>query len=85
MTKRNLIVRRAIPAPTVKELQAGDELLRRVRAALILSGSSLNGYCRENGIDPAHARQALQGKSNGSAARGLRSRIAADAGLVMEA
>jgi len=47
------------------------ELLKRVRAALVLKGSSLNAFCRESGLTRQNVSAALAGNWRGPKASAL--------------
>lgn len=57
------------------------ELLRKVRAAFILQGGTLKGWCRQNGIHLSNARNALIGSWNGPAGQAMRRRVIKASGL----
>lgn len=66
-----------------RDCPARPNILQAVRAAFILNGTTLAAWCRENGVDPARAWRALQGKGGGNATHELRARIlAASSGKV---
>lgn len=54
---------------------AADSLILRVRGDFTLKGSSLNAWCRQNGIDRGHAYRVLKGLTNGPKAQALRHAI----------
>ncbi|MBS0212335.1 MAG: hypothetical protein JSR26_04025 [Proteobacteria bacterium] len=56
-------------------------LLRRVRAAFILQGTSLKGWCREHDIHLSNARNCLIGSWNGPAGKTMRQRLIKASGL----
>lgn len=62
------------PAPSL-------DLHLQVRAAFVLQGTSLKGWCREQGITPSNARDALIGRWNGPKGRALRARVVKASGL----
>jgi hypothetical protein len=47
----------------------------RVKAGFILAGSTLNAWCRSNGVSPSYAHAVLTGDTNGPAAIALRQRL----------
>lgn len=47
----------------------------RVKAGFVLSGTSLNAWCRNNGVSPSYAHAVLTGTTNGPAAQALRQRL----------
>ena len=55
-------------------------LLLRVRGEFTSRGTSLAAWCREFGVDHAHAHRVLRGKTNGDRAKVLR-KIIVDASL----
>lgn len=59
-----------------------DSLLLRVRGAFTAKGTSLAAWCRDNGVDHAHAHRVLRGRTNGRRALILRETLvnAADQG-----
>lgn len=59
----------------------GPSLLNNVRAAFVAKGTSLTGWCRENGITYPWARQCLLGVRSGGAARKMVQTITKEAGL----
>ncbi len=59
----------------VHQTDPGEWLYRLVMAAFVLRGSSLNAWCRTNGVDRSHARLCLLGAWDGPKARGLRANI----------
>lgn len=54
---------------------AQANVLQVVRGAFIMNGTTLTEWCRANGVDPARAWRALQGKASGPASLELRARI----------
>ena len=62
------------PAPSL-------ELHRRVRAAFILKGTSLKGWCRENNVHVQNVKNALIGSWNGPAGKKMRARVVKASGL----
>lgn len=59
----------------------GPPLLNRVRAAFVGRGTSLNAWCRENGITYEWSRQCLLGIRSGEAARRMVEKITREAKL----
>lgn len=59
----------------------GLDLLRRVRAAFIINDTTLKAWCRENGVHPSNARNAVIGSWNGPAGKAMRARIIRASGL----
>jgi hypothetical protein len=57
------------------------ELLVRVRAALVLKGTSFNAWCRANSIVRRTAEQALTGQTQSANAQTIINRILRDASL----
>lgn len=51
------------------------QLAREVRAAFVLKGTTLKGWCNENNMHFSNARNCLVGSWNGPAAQRLRARI----------
>lgn len=47
----------------------------RVKAGFVLCGTSLNAWCRENGVSPSYAHAVLTDATNGPAAQALRQRL----------
>ncbi|MGH9856709.1 MAG: hypothetical protein ACRD4B_02580 [Acidobacteriota bacterium] len=68
--------------PPARELKSGEPLYRQVRAGFILRGTTLAGWCRENGVTRQYAEQCLHGLSVGAAAQKLSGRIARAAGVI---
>ena len=68
---RNTAARPAVDAP----------LHCRVRAHLILRGTTLAAWCHRRGIDPSWTAQALRYQRNGPAAQKLRRDLRAAVGL----
>lgn len=61
--------------------EPGQDLLRKVRAAFVLQGSSLQEWCNKNGTHNSNARNALIGSWNGPAGKAMRARIVKASGL----
>ena len=61
------------------------ELARQVRAAFILKGTTLKGWCTKENMHFSNARNALVGSWNGPAAKALRVRIVKASGLKLSA
>lgn len=59
----------------------GPELNAQVRAAFVLSGTSLNAWCRANGEHRQNAWQVLTGLRKGPAAQELLGRLLRACGL----
>ncbi len=57
-------------------------LLPKVRSGFILQGTTFKAWCRSEGVDPGYAHHVMSGKLNGPAARSLRQRVKAAAGIV---
>lgn len=64
-----------------KNLTPSPELLTKVRVALMLNGTSLHKWCKENGVGYANARQALIGAWDGPMGKKLRNELIKKAGL----
>lgn len=60
-----------------RDCPAIPNILQAVRAAFIMRGTTLGAWCRTNGVDPARAWRALQGKGGGTQTHKLRERILA--------
>lgn len=54
------------------------DLYLAVHAALVTKGSSLNKWCKANGINTQTATKALQGLRHSKAAEQIRARLAAE-------
>ncbi|MEP1930641.1 MAG: hypothetical protein ABJJ37_05120 [Roseibium sp.] len=65
-----------------RSLKTNDQLLRAVRAGFVLQGSSLNAWCRANGIVRRTAEQSLSGENKSTNAVALVARIQLAAGLM---
>ena len=63
-------------------MEQTKELHAAVRAGFIVRGTSLNEWCRKNGITRQYADVVLLGKSDGPKAKELRYRITDAAGVV---
>lgn len=61
--------------------EPSQELLRKVRAAFVLQGSSLQNWCKQNGTHNSNARNALIGSWDGPAGKAMRARIVKASGL----
>ncbi len=62
--------------PCGVDMQApGHELYARVRAGFVAKGSSLNQWCKANGVEHRSARMVLIGAWNGNKSRVLRAEI----------
>jgi hypothetical protein len=59
----------------------GLDLHFRVRAGFVAQGTSLKSWCREQGITPSNARDALIGRWNGPKGIALRARLIKAAGV----
>lgn len=55
----------------------GPELLRQVRAGLILRGSNLSGWCEANNVSRQWVTDCLLGRRSGPAAAAVISRVTA--------
>lgn len=53
----------------------GDNLLFEVRGEFIRRGTTLNNWCRSNGVDYSYAHKALRGINRGPSAQALRQRL----------
>ena len=62
------------PAPSL-------ELYQRIRAGLIVQGTTLKAWCRANGYDIVNARAAVIGTWNGPKGQALRARLCKAAGV----
>lgn len=51
------------------------DLHRQVRAGFVRQGTTLKGWCREQGITPSNARDALIGRWDGPKGRALRRKV----------
>jgi lambda repressor-like predicted transcriptional regulator len=58
-----------------------EKMRRRIRAGLILRGTSIATWCRENGADDDNLHKVLNGKWRGAKAAMLLARIERAAGL----
>lgn len=58
------------------------DLLRKIKASFILRGTTMAAWCRENGVNPPNAREAVMGTWDGPAGRALRGRLCQVAGLL---
>lgn len=63
----------------LRTIAPGPELLSAVRGLLIVQGTNLTAWCRDNHISRPFAILALTGKRNGPAARELRRRLITEA------
>lgn len=66
------------PAPSL-------DLHLKVRTAFVSKGTSLRGWCVENGVPPQNARDVLIGRWNGPKGQALRRRLLKAAGLSVSA
>lgn len=57
------------------------DLHLKVRSAFVSKGTSLRGWCMENGVPPQNARDVLIGRWNGPKGQALRRRLLKAAGL----
>jgi len=57
------------------------ELYNMVRAGFVVRGTTLNSWCRNQGISMGNARDCLLGSWNGPKGRELRARIVKDSGI----
>ncbi len=64
--------------------KASKALYVRVRAAFVEEGTTLNGWCRENGVHIQNAREAFFGTWRGPKAEALVARILEAAGVTAE-
>ncbi|MEP3427914.1 MAG: hypothetical protein ABJN98_04470 [Roseibium sp.] len=64
-----------------ENLKTTKHLLRNVRAGFVLQGTSLNAWCRANGIVRRTAEQSLSGENKSNNAVALVARIRLAAGL----
>lgn len=53
----------------------GQELYNHVRAGFILQNTTLNEWCRSNGMTQTSAKASLHGLSNGPKGKKLRNRL----------
>lgn len=60
------------------EIEAGRDLLMKVRGAFIYHNSSLSKWCRDNNVEMTHARDCLLGGWNGPKAKALRAKLVSD-------
>lgn len=60
---------------------AGPELVRKVRAAFVMSGTTLGRWCREHKLSDQNVRLALLGGWNGPKGRAMRDRVIGASGL----
>lgn len=63
----------------------GLDLHLKVRGAFVAQGTSFKRWCRDNGIKPTNARDALIGRWNGPKGQAMRARIVESAGLLQVA
>lgn len=66
----------------VPSIQPSKETLRATRAAFVAQGTSLNAWCKGNGVVRRTAEQALTGENPSVNAKALAERIIAAAGLM---
>lgn len=66
------------PAPSL-------DLHLQVRAGFVTQGSSLKRWCREQGITPSNARDALIGRWNGPKGQALRRKVVKASGIQVRA
>lgn len=64
-----------------RNMEAGEDLLLRVRGAFIAQRTTLTQWARKLGHDPANVRKCLLGRWNGPRALTLRSEILNACGL----
>lgn len=57
------------------------DLVQRVRAGLILRGTSLTAWARKHNTDSANVRHALAGSWAGPKGKAIRAKILKDAGI----
>ena len=57
------------------EIEAGRDLLMKVRGAFVYHNSSLSKWCRDNNVEMTHARDCLLGGWNGPKAKALRAKL----------
>jgi len=60
----------------------GRDVVRRVRAAFVMAGTSLKAWCQANHVDYGWAWRSLSGKAKGPAARAMTERIKQAAGVL---
>lgn len=72
------------PAVTITP-EPSKALVRDVRAGFIRQGSTFTAWCRENGLRPGNARQALLGSWDGPKGQALRRRIVRAAAIEQRA
>lgn len=65
----------------LNEPKAGPDLYILVRQGFVGQNSSLNRWCKENGINRRNAEAALKGMWNGPKGRKLRNQLISAAGL----
>lgn len=53
----------------------GLDLLRQVRAAFIVQGTTMKAWCRENGVHLSNVRNCLTGSWNGPRGKAMRQRV----------
>ena len=63
----------------------GIELYRQVRAAFVVKGESIKGWCRENGTHFSNARNSLVGSWDGPRGRAMRAKLVKASGLKLSA
>jgi len=56
-------------------MQPGQQLIQEVRAGFIRQGTSLNAYCRNNGIEGKTVHRLLSGKWDGEVAKRKRKQL----------
>lgn len=63
----------------------GPELVRKVRAAFVMSGTTLGRWCRDQDLKDQNVRLALLGGWNGPKGQAMRDRVLNAAGLSAKA
>ncbi len=72
------------PLKTDEQQDPMEVAYRNIKGNLIIQGTSLAKWCRENGTDIQNLRHAFKGKWNGPRAKKLREKALSDAGVVLE-
>ncbi|MCW8856080.1 MAG: hypothetical protein OQJ95_01870 [Kangiella sp.] len=65
-------------------IQPSLDLYNKVKGAFISKGTTLTAWCRKNDLKVPNVRSALIGSWNGKAAKKLRTRIVASAGIEVD-
>lgn len=61
--------------PASNEALDGRETYRAVRAHFVMSGTTFNKWCKENGISRTYAEKSIKGERNGPIAIQIRNKI----------